>query len=527
MPTKKNKTTKAVKATPKTSYVKLEDSAKAAPKAATNTNNLSPDQSMEVTMRIRRKQSIENHLKTGERYTREQYEETFGADDADIKKIEAFAHDNQLTVATIDKARRSVMLKGKVSDFEKAFKVKMSCYEAVDGSTFRGRKGEISVPSELKDIVEGVFGLDDRPHSRPMFKVAGGGEGKIVARAASQSYFPNELAKIYGFPKNVDGKGQCIGIIELGGGYRAKDLTKYFTSLKVGNPTVTAVSVDGGKNNPSNPNSADGEVMLDIEVAGAVAPGAKIVVYFAPNTDKGFLDAITQAIHDKQNKPSVISISWGSAEKNWTKQSLINFNEAFKAASLMGVTVCAAAGDQGSSDSEKDGKVHADFPSSSPYVLSCGGTKLSTTNGKINSETVWHESNDSATGGGVSDFFPLPDYQKQVPVPLAIDTKFKGRGLPDVAADADPNTGYKVLVDGQSMVIGGTSAVAPLMSALIALINQKKPQSVGFIHPQLYANPNLCRDITDGDNITTTTKKGYKAGKGWDACTGWGVLSQL
>lgn len=511
--------------TKKTAYVKLADSAKAAPKGV-NTNDLSPDQSMEVTLRIRRKQSIESHLKTGERFSREQYEQKFGADDPDIKKIEAFASTYHLTVAAVEKARRSVMLKGKVSDFEIAFKVKMSCYEAGDGSTFRGRKGEISVPSELKDIIEGVFGLDDRPHSRPMFKVAHDG-GKIVAHAASQSYFPNELAKIYGFPKNADGKGQCIAIIELGGGYRTNDLMKYFTNLKVGNPSVIAISVDGAKNNPTNANSADGEVMLDIEVAGAVAPGAQIVVYFAPNTDKGFLDAITQAIHDKHNKPSVISISWGSAEKNWTKQSLINFNEAFKAASLMGVTVCAAAGDQGSSDSEKDGKVHADFPSSSPFVLSCGGTKLSTTNGKINSETVWHESNDSATGGGVSDFFPLPDYQKQISVPLSIDTKFKGRGLPDVAADADPNTGYKVLVDGQSMVIGGTSAVAPLMAALIALINQKKPQSVGFIHPQLYANPNLCRDITQGDNSTTASKKGYKAGKGWDACTGWGVLSNL
>ena len=148
-------------------------------------------------------------------------------------------------------------------------------------------------------------------------------------------------------------------------------------------------------------------------------------------------------------------------------------------------------------------------------------------NNEISSEIVWHESNSSATGGGVSDFFPLPDYQQQLNIPASLSTGFKGRGLPDVAANADPYTGYKVLVDGQEMVIGGTSAVAPLIAGLIALVNQNKPQPVGFINPYLYTTQNLCRDITEGDNITTTNNKGYKAGEGWDACTGWGVLSKL
>lgn len=506
-------------------YVTLAGSAKAAPEA-TNTNDLSADQSMEVTVRIRRKEAIEKHLENGERFSRSEYEQMFGASDADIEKVEEFAGEHNLSVESIEKARRSIMLKGKVSDFEDAFQVKMSCYQSSDGHTFRGRSGEIHIPGELENIVEGVFGLDDRPHSRPMFQVAKN-EGKIVAHTATQAFWPNDLAKIYGFPGDVTGKGQCIAIIELDGGYRTEDLEKYFSDLNLSGPSVTDVSVDGAENKPSDANSADGEVMLDIEVAGAVAPGAEIVVYFAPNTDKGFLDAITQAIHDDTHKPTVISISWGSAEKNWTTQSLTNFNEAFKAASLLGVTICAAAGDQGSGDNEKDGKVHADFPSSSPYVLACGGTKLEVSGNNISSETVWHESSSSATGGGVSDFFPLPDYQQQINVPASLSTGFKGRGLPDVAANADPNTGYKVLVDGEELVIGGTSAVAPLMAAFIALVNEKKPQPVGFIHPQLYTNSSLCRDIIQGDNITTSTNLGYEAGPGWDACTGWGVLSQL
>jgi len=161
------------------------------------------------------------------------------------------------------------------------------------------------------------------------------------------------------------------------------------------------------------------------------------------------------------------------------------------------------------------------------FVLACGGTKLTVQGATIQSEVVWHESSNSATGGGVSDVFPLPDYQKKTGVPPSASSGYKGRGLPDVAGDADPQTGYNVLVDGQQLVIGGTSAVAPLMAALIARVNQAKGKPVGFIHPALYANPKLCRDITQGDNITTSTKKGYKAGPGWDPCTGWGVLSGL
>jgi kumamolisin len=513
----------------KTAYVKLADSEKAAPQG-TDTQNLDPEQSMEVTVRIRRKESLDSHLEQGKRYSREEYAKLFGPSDEDIDKVEEFAHEHHLAVANIEKGRRSILLRGKVKDFEDAFKVKMACYKSEEGYTFRARSGKISVPAELEGIVEGVFGLDDRPHLRPMFKVAKKGKGKIVAHKVGNSFNPNDLARIYGFPSDATGKGQCIAIIELGGGYRTSDLKKYFADLKVHKPVIRAVSVDGAKNDPSNSDSADGEVMLDIEVAGAVAPGAKIAVYFAPNSDKGFLDAITTALHDEHYKPSVISISWGAAEKQWTKQSLKSYNEAFKAASLLGVTICCAAGDAGSADNVNDGKVHADFPASSPYVLACGGTSLKVSNNNIIDETVWHNSNDSATGGGVSDYFPLPDYQQNANVPTAISTRFKGRGLPDVAGNADPSTGYNVLVDGENMVIGGTSAVAPLMAGLIALANEKNSKNggstAGFINPKLYSTPNICRDITEGDN-KTAGNKGYKAGKGWDACTGWGVLSSI
>lgn len=509
-------------------YVKLAGSTKLAPKAK-KLDTLNPNDSASVTVRVRRKKSIDAAVEEGKIISRTEYDKQFGSSDEDMEAVEKFATEHHLSVVESNSGRRSVIVKGRISDLEKAFQVHLTDYKDEDGCIFRGRFGDINVPTELEGIVEGVFGLDDRPKAKAHFQVANGEgpHGAIVAHAVGSSFYPNEIAKLYGFPTNVTGKNQCIGIIELGGGFRNADITAYFATLGITAPSVKAVSVDGGLNKPTTANGADGEVMLDIEVAGAVAPGAKIVVYFAPNTDKGFLDAITTAVHDNTNKPSVISISWGSAEKNWTAQSLTNFNEAFKAASILGVTITVAAGDQGSDDSVGDGKVHADFPASSPYVLACGGTKLVVTGTKITSETVWHASNDSATGGGVSDVFPLPDYQKNAKVPLSIDTKFKGRGLPDVAGDADPASGYKVRVDGQNMVIGGTSAVAPLMAGFIALMNEKNGKPAGFINPKIYIDQSGCRDITVGDNITTSTKQGYKAGKGWDACTGWGVLNKL
>jgi kumamolisin len=157
------------------------------------------------------------------------------------------------------------------------------------------------------------------------------------------------------------------------------------------------MSVDGGHNHPGS--DADGEVMLDIEVAGASAPKSKVVVYFAPNTDQGLLDAIIKAVHDKHHNPSVISISWGGPESAWTTQALQAFDQAFQDAAAIGVTVCCAAGDNGSADGVSDGLQHVDFPASSPFALACGGTSLEASGKTISSEPVWDDAPDSATGG--------------------------------------------------------------------------------------------------------------------------------
>ena len=515
-------------------HVPLPGSDKAAPEA-TPLNTLDASQVLTVTIRICRKRSLSSLVTTesvvSETVSRSDYASRYGADPAVVKQVEAFATAYDLTLVDQSLARRSVMLRGTVAQMEKAFGITLNNYQTADGIVFRGRIGAINVPVELVDNIEGVFGLDDRPQAHPHFQVYKaspeahlGVDSHVVAFTSSTSFTPPQLAKLYNYPTGVTGKGQCIAIIELGGGFRKADITAYFTSIGLKAPTVVAVSVDNGHNAPTNANGADGEVMLDIEVAGGIAPEAKIVVYFAPNTDQGFLNAITTAMHDTKNKPSVISISWGSAEKSWTPQALTSFNQAFQAAAALGITVCVAAGDSGSDDSVGDGKAHVDFPASSPYVLACGGTKLTASGNAISTEVVWHESNTSATGGGISDVFDLPAYQQASNVPASVnDGKRIGRGVPDVAAVADPATGYVVRVDGSNLVIGGTSAVAPLMAGLIALINQQKGKPVGFIHPIIYAQSSVFRDVTQGDNSTTTGGKGYSAAKGWDACTGLGV----
>lgn len=452
-------------------------------------------------------------LKERKYLSREELTAASALNQDDLAKIEEFAHEHGLTIVKVSPESSSISLSGTVTELSEAFGTKLSLYDSPTGK-YRGRVGPVQVPADLASIIVGVFGLDDRHVFRPHL-VRLGKQGAIVkAKTVSVSYTPPQLAKLYNFPTELDGSKQCIAIIELGGGYKAKDINAYFKGLKLTKPKVTAISVDGARNKPGS--DADGEVVLDIEVAGGIAPKAKIAVYFAPNTDKGFIDALNAAVHDKINKPTVISISWGAAEKEWTPQAMQAMDQAFQTAAAVGVTVFCAAGDDGSRDNEDDNMAHADFPASSPFVTGCGGTRLDTSG-----ETTWNAGPGSATGGGISDFFPLPSWQSGANVPRSANPDSKvGRGLPDVAGDADPNTGYIILLNGQNDVFGGTSAVAPLWAGLIALINQKLGKPVGYLNPLLYnqlANSGALRDITVGNNGA------YNAGPGWDPCTGCGT----
>ena len=471
-----------------------------------------PHQLIEISVILKHRQPLDASRSGARLMGHAEFAAHYGAEPAQIDQIKKFAKENNLQVLERgdEVLRRTVTLAGTAAAMEKAFGIELIDYEHPEG-TYRGRTGPINVPQELAPFVKGVFGLDDRPVAKPHFRHRTA-RGAFGARVASTSFNPADVGKLYDFPQDVNGAGQVIGLLELGGGFRPADIQTYFTALGVTPPVVQTASVDQAKNSPTNAQSADGEVMLDIEVAGSVAPGATIVVYFAPNTTRGFQDALSTAVHDQLRGPRVISISWGGPESTWTTQSMQNFDDVAQEAAMLGVTITAASGDNGSSDGLTDGLNHVDFPASSPHVLACGGTTLTASGTGIVSETAWNDgSQGGASGGGYSSFFATPSWQ-------TAQAGQTGRGVPDVAGNAAPETGYNVLVDGQQDVIGGTSAVAPLWAGLVALLNQKLQTRLGFINPALYsANQATCfHDITQGDNGA------YNCGPGWDAVTGLG-----
>jgi kumamolisin len=479
-----------------------------------------PTERLEVTVLVRRQAREELRQRVADLasgksgvpfLTREEFAARHSAEPGDLAAVRAFAAAQGLVVVLEHAARRTVILSGTVAQFNAAFSVQLQRVQHASCS-YRGRTGSVQLPSSLDGLVEAVLGLDSRPQAAAHFRVR-------PAASAATSFTPTQIAALYGFPAST-GLGQCVALIELGGGFRPADLATYFKGLGVGSPTVTAVSVDHAQNTPTgDANGPDGEVMLDIEVVGAIVPQATVAVYFAPNTDAGFLDAITTAIHDTTNKPQVLSISWGGPESTWTAQAMTAMDEAFQAAATLGVTVCVASGDSGSSDGVTDGSDHVDFPASSPFALACGGTSLKATASAISGEVVWNDgASGGASGGGISGFFAKPAWQSSLSAVTTqgTQTALTQRGVPDVAGNADPQTGYDILVDGTASVIGGTSAVAPLWAALFARINQLSGKPAGLTNPKLYQAPGALRDITSGNNGD------FASAAGWDACTGLG-----
>ncbi|WP_206956846.1 S53 family peptidase [Trinickia acidisoli] len=507
---------------------RLAGSERAAVEDSTCLGPIDPNETLRVVVILRRRgarelEDLAHRIACGEAVeplSREAFAQRFAVAPEDVAKLDVFAREYELSVERRDFSAAKVVLAGTVEHFQAAFGVELSHYEHPTLGRFRGRSGPVTIPSEIAEVVTAVLGLDNRPQARPHFRLRRE-PGPITARAATHAFTPLQVAGLYDFPDG-DGAGQCIGLIELGGGYETSDLSAYFGGLGVPAPQVVSVPVDGTGNSPTgDAGGPDGEVTLDIEIVGAIAPKAKIAVYFAPNSDAGFIDAVSQALHDSANQPSVLSISWGGPESSWTDQAVSSFGDALQSAVALGVTICAAAGDSGSGDGASDGSDQVDFPASSPYVLACGGTHIAVKAGasSIESEVVWNDgASDGATGGGVSTRFALPAWQEGLkaarvgaePLPLG------HRGVPDVAADASPASGYEVLIDGQTVPVGGTSAVAPLFASLVARINALSGKSAGFLNQKLYQSSNAFNDITAGNNGT------YAAAPGWDACTGLG-----
>lgn len=446
-----------------------------------------------------------------------------------------------------DAARRVVTAEGTVAQMQTAFGVSLSRYQ-VGTTVFRGRTGSVRIPGHLRGVVEAVLGLDNRPQAHATPKASDPVDAARVpdarvhpaavlgpaASAEPRPLWAAQVGRLYRFPTQADGTGETIALIELGGGYRPSELRANFRRARLQMPSVTAVAVGSGRNNPGVSLDFDGEVMLDIVVAASIAPGAAIVVYFTDPSDRGFLDAVSTAVHDTRHAPSILAVSWGQAEDTWTRQARAQIDAAFADAAALNVTVLCAAGDHGAWDNGPDRSVRCDFPGSSPNALTCGGTTLIGVERDIVSETVWNDRDGWATGGGISQAFPRPPWQRAFPMPSPLTGDRAGRGVPDVAGNADRMTGYLVYVGGRWRHMGGTSAVAPLYAGLVALLNESIGRPSGALAPTLYglgANTavNVFREITSGDNSVPAVTNGdaiagYRATPGWNACAGLGSI---
>jgi kumamolisin len=423
-----------------------------------------------------------------------------------------FAKAHRLKVRAVDVAGRRVVLEGTARQMSNIFGATMANY-VQNGRRFRARIGRLLIPKEIAPWTRAILGFDQRPIARTELRAAAGA-------AHGAGLWPTDIAALYGIPLDRDVSGQCVGIIALGGGYLKSDLEAAVAGMGRPAPVVVDQSVGAATNSFGGGTYADQEIALDLQVLAGLLPRARIVVYFAPNTAQGLADAVHQAVFDDQNRPSVLSISWGSAETYWTPIAREALQSAFADAARLRVTVVAAAGDELATSGLIDAQAHVWFPASSPYVLGCGGTAVTLDGAAVAAEKVWNDGF-VGTGGGVSEIFPVPAYQQQFALPPSVNDGATRRGVPDIAAAAAGQPGYRIILNGQPIAKDGTSAATPLWAGLIAIANAERGSPIGLLNPSLYANPSLCREIVTGNN--RVNGNGYDAGPGWNGCTGLGV----
>jgi kumamolisin len=496
---------------------------------------------------------------------REEYEDYQCADDAHVEAVKRFAKANGLTVVEVSRARHDVVLEGPAASVGTAFHVELRQF-AHSGGTYRGHDGPVHVPADIREAVVSVLGLDtllraNRPHpARALHK---------TPRAVTFS--PGQLADYYRFPPGTTGKGQCVALIELAGGYHPRDIASYFRMMGIRQPAISDICLSDARNDPLdresirkilralsvNPEKAHRvyeqqlnwltdtiETTMDLEIAGGLAPGAEFVVIFAPGEGRGLYDALHHAM---DQGASVISLSWGNPECELNGQHVQAINHVLQDACIRGITICCASGDDGSRATGQDhsnGVANVTFPASSPYALACGGTALSCLGDRIKGEVVWNNSLHGtrlASGGGVSGWFATPRYQGRANVPrfdesspkktwlsreMADRGDFRGRGVPDVAASADFDSGYKIVVGGMVYHGFGTSAAAPLWAALIARLNEGLGRRLGWVNRDLY-HPKVMdslHPVTHGDNdVCDGEILYYRARRRWCGCTGLGT----
>ena len=511
-------------------------------KGAKPITNAIAAETLEITLVLRPRKTVPPQ--SSKHLTHKKFESQHRANVTDVARIRKFAAAHDLTVAHDASHRRVMVLSGSPQALEHAFEIDFTHFHHPRASYFAPSRSP-SVPAELKDIVEAIFGLSDRPTAcrQRLWRAA---KPKQTSRSVLK------LAEAYSFPEGTDGTGQTIGLIELGGGFNPTDVEDFCARLGIPTPRITVVGIKGGANQPAPARDVrllldfvNGkrtlsaqqqssaaieaaqctvEATMDIEIVAALALGAHIVVYFATPDEQGIYNAITRAIHDEQNRPSVLSISFGEPEIALSDTYIHAIDKALLAASHLGITVLASSGDAGALNNSPDNLPAVNFPASSPFCIACGGTTARLSNPRNKEEIVWnsrHHGIKGATGGGVSRKFPVPSWQRRARVPLGPTGK-RGRGVPDIAGPADPRYGCEILVAGTTCTSAGTSAVAPLWAALIARCNQALSTRCGHLNPLLYrlahSGAPAFKAVTKGHNDV------YHATEGWNPCAGHGTL---
>jgi kumamolisin len=479
----------------------------------------------------------------------------YGASRSDADKVSQVLKRFGLRIDEVSLPTRSMRVSGTVAAMEKAFQPNLGIYVSPEQGEFRDRQGQYKIPKELEGIVTAVLGFGQRQVARRRRLRSRRNFAAVATRASRgrtgglSAFSPRDFEDHYSFPPG-DGRGQRIAIADFGGGaYLPDDLKAYCARVGRAVPTVNLVSVNRKPLNLEEMLSLGGdeleeaildsaEVMMDVQIVAGFCPNAQIDVYFAKFDQKGWVDLINRVIRDR---PVALSVSWGLAEDDgeWSKAAVKAINERLQIAASLGITVCVAAGNDGSGNQISGRRAHVDFPSASPFVLGVGGTMMKRKSGKID-ERAWRVSPGrrtdtgltGATGGGVSAYFQRPAWQN-VKIRSVNYRSIDGRVVPDVAALAGLPF-YELIFLGGYLPYGGTSASAPLWAALIARINAKLPPAKRqrFLTPLLYQNGRRgkpigqrgCRDITKGNNTSNPSPgKGYRAKNGFDAVSGWGT----
>ena len=436
----------------------------------------------------------------------------FGATEDSIVLVTSWAAANNLTVVEALSGTATVKLLGTADQFNKLFNINLQTITDTD-RTYISHGGNIIVPSEITEIVDFILGLDNSVVFRSHAVVNEPITDITTAYPTTAYMDPPKVATAYSLPAG-NGYGETIAILELsyaGGwsGFTTNDVNLQAALLGLPAPEITTVIVD----NALTTATSDSESMLDITCAWGVAPKAKLIYYLAPNSSQGFLDCILAVANDSTNNPSVLSISWGADEFSDYLTS------GFTACVARGITCFASSGDAGANN------LTCLYPATSPYVVSSGGTTIFlNADNTLNYETAWNTG-----GGGVSAFITLPSWQSGLTYTNYSNntgtyntaTVLTHRGFPDVSAPSNPQTGYRVFVNGLLYGVGGTSAASPFLAGMVARLNALLGKRIGFANPTFYNNPSIFRDITTGSNARSL--QGYITTPGWDAVTGLGA----